>query len=41
MDSERDITELSLITELNVSKKDLQKQNDSLKRELKLTSKLY
>lgn len=41
MDSERDITDLNLITELNVSKKDLQKQNDSLKRELKLTSKLY
>ena len=41
MDSERDITDLNLITELNVSKKDLQKQNDSLKREFKLTSKLY
>ena len=41
MDSERDITDLNLITELNVSKKDLQKQNDSLKRELQLTSKLY
>ena len=41
MDSERDNTDLNLINELNVSKKDLQKQNLNLTRELKLTNKLY
>ena len=41
MESERDTSELNLINELNVSKKDLQKQTASLKRELKLAQKLY
>ena len=41
METEQDTSELNLINELNVSKKDLQKQITSLKRELKLSQKLF